>query len=161
MVWWPIHTPLPCSSACRTPSEALSASRCNAHNHVPRLHRHGSKAFSLLKTVRLCMSANTTIPGKLWKLCLQTMCWGGAMQGIYGDLVPAWYAQVGQSLAIVIVFTVGLPHPAYVLYRSMSLPMWPICMLAPSYPFLPLCSLFASACRLMSIWRYCHICKPL
>ena len=44
------------------------------------------------------------------------------MQGIYGDLVPAWYAQVGQSLTIVIVFTVGLPHPAYVLYRSMPLP---------------------------------------
>ena len=59
------------------------------------------------------------------------------MQGIYGDLVPAWYAQVGQSLTIVIVFTVGLPHPAYVLYRSMSLPMWPICMLAPSYPVFP------------------------
>ena len=39
------------------------------------------------------------------------------VQGIYGDLVPAWYAQVGQSLTIVIVFTVGLPHPAYVLYR--------------------------------------------
>lgn len=39
------------------------------------------------------------------------------MQGIYADLVPAWYAQVGQSLTIVIVFTVGLPHPAFVLYR--------------------------------------------
>lgn len=39
------------------------------------------------------------------------------VQGIYADLVPAWYAQVGQSLTIVIVFTVGLPHPAFVLYR--------------------------------------------
>lgn len=39
------------------------------------------------------------------------------MQGIYADLVPTWYAQVGQSLTIVIVFTVGLPHPAFVLYR--------------------------------------------
>ena len=40
-------------------------------------------------------------------------------QGIYADLVPAWYAQVGQSLTIVIVLTVGLPHPAFVLYRSL------------------------------------------
>ena len=41
------------------------------------------------------------------------------VQGIYADLVPAWYAQVGQSLTIVIVLTVGLPHPAFVLYRSL------------------------------------------
>ena len=45
------------------------------------------------------------------------------LQGIYADLVPAWYAQVGQSLTIVIVFTVGLPHPAFVLYRCLTSPL--------------------------------------
>ena len=48
------------------------------------------------------------------------------VQGIYGDLVPGWYAQVGQSLFIVIVFTVGLPHPAFVLYRYAAVTVMPV-----------------------------------
>ena len=84
------------------------------------------------------------------------------MQGIYGDLVPAWYAQVGQSLTIVIVFTVGLPHPAYVLYRSMPLLKETHVHACTFLPCLsPLCHLFASCYTLMSIGRHCHDCKPL
>lgn len=34
------------------------------------------------------------------------------------DLVPGWYAQVGQSITVIVIFTVGLLHPAFVCYRS-------------------------------------------
>ena len=37
---------------------------------------------------------------------------------IMQDLVPGWYAQVGQSMTVIVIFTVGLLHPAFVLYRS-------------------------------------------
>ncbi|KAL0049982.1 hypothetical protein WJX82_002021 [Trebouxia sp. C0006] len=69
-----------------------------------------------VNTALSSLVANMYIPA-LYKRLQDTVLGTLIFQGIYGDLVPAWYAQVGQSLTIVIVFTVGLPHPAYVLYR--------------------------------------------
>ncbi|KAL0041478.1 hypothetical protein WJX79_004916 [Trebouxia sp. C0005] len=71
-----------------------------------------------VNTALSSLVANMYIPA-LYKRLHDTFLGTLIFQGIYGDLVPAWYAQVGQSLTIVIVFTVGLPHPAYVLYRLM------------------------------------------